>query len=254
MWNWAREVDDKKHWPDNLKTLKEASLCFLSFWLSCGYWLARDWQEDCYFCTDKWLIQWCVVWATLSYFLQGEVCYKCCEGAPAGEASLFFITCFPFVLSQNLFLVVSNVLPKLGKPKGSSYKLLCHMHSGSVSCHCKQCSVWPALLPASACAWNIIHQDIAFYNVMPLWDTCLAWESHQHAWPWHTQPASPSMFQRLQAVPNSQYQSRKLPLLESLRFFELPAKKNKNLYCWLGFSKTAGLTMFTACQRREHLF
>ena len=78
------------------------------------------------------------------------------------------------------------------------------MHSGSVSCHRKQCSVWPALLPASASAWNIIHQDISFYNVMPLWLTCLAWESHPHAWHWHAQPASSSKFQRWQAIPNSQ--------------------------------------------------
>ena len=105
---------------------------------------------------------------------------------------------------------VSEALPSEGKDdlggnmqKGSSDKLLCHMHSGSVSCHCKQCSVWPALLPASACAWNTIHQDISFYNVMPLWLTCLAWVSHQHAWTWHTQPASSSKLQRSQAMPNS---------------------------------------------------
>ena len=90
------------------------------------------------------------------------------------------------------------------KQKGSSYRLLCHMHSGSVSCHRKQCSVWPALLPASASTWNIIHQDISFYNVMPLWLTCLAWESHPHAWRWRAQPASSSKFQRWQAIPNSQ--------------------------------------------------
>ena len=90
------------------------------------------------------------------------------------------------------------------RQKGSSFRLLCHMHSGSVSCHCKQCSVWPALLPASASTWNIIHQDISFYNVMPLWLTCLAWESHPHAWHWHAQPASSSKFQRWQAIPNSQ--------------------------------------------------
>lgn len=43
---------------------------------------------------------------------------------------------------------VSEALPSEGKDdlggnmqKGSSDKLLCHMHSGSVSCHCKQCSV-----------------------------------------------------------------------------------------------------------------
>ena len=90
------------------------------------------------------------------------------------------------------------------RQKGSSFRLLCHMHSGSVSCHCKQCSVWPALLPASASTWNIIHQDISFYNVMPLWLTCLAWECHPHAWRWHAQPASSSKFQRWQAIPNSQ--------------------------------------------------
>jgi len=68
------------------------------------------------------------------------------------------------------------------------------MHSGLVSCHCKQGSVWPALLPALACAWNIIHQDIRLYSLKPLWVTCLAWESHQHTWHWHAQPASSSQF------------------------------------------------------------
>ena len=35
---------------------------------------------------------------------------------------------------------------RTGLQNGSSSKLLCHRHSGSVSYHCKQCSVWPALL------------------------------------------------------------------------------------------------------------
>ena len=105
--------------------------------------------------------------------------------------------------------------------EGSSYRRFCHMHSGSVSCHCKQCSVWPALLPASASAWNIIHQDITSYNLMPLWLTCLAWESHPHAWAWHTHPASPSKFLRWQAMPN----------------FKSFCKLQLHIVSWHGFGK-----------------
>jgi len=115
---------------------------------------------------------------------------------------------------------------KTSLQKGSSSKLLCHMHSGSVSYHCKQCSVWPALLPASACAWNIIHQDMSLYSFMPLWLTCLAWESHQHAWHWHAQPVTPSQFLAI----TGRAQLRSKPehfLLPKFRFFEPQQKKQK---------------------------
>lgn len=102
------------------------------------------------------------------------------------------------------------------------------MHSGSVSYHCKQCSVWPALLPASACAWNIIHQDMSLYSVMPLWLTCLAWESHQHAWHWQEQLVTPSQFLAITGIAQLRLKCKHLLPCPNFRFLSL-SEKNKNL-------------------------
>lgn len=103
------------------------------------------------------------------------------------------------------------------------------MHSGSVSYHCKQCSVWPALLPASACAWNIIHQDMSLYSVMPLWLTCLAWESHQHAWHWQEQLVTPSQFLAITGIAQLRLKCKHL-LPAQIFVFWASAKKIKILF------------------------
>lgn len=110
-------------------------------------------------------------------------------------------TVFSFQLKNYFARFFFRIRQLSSRQKEVVVRCSCHMCSDSVSCHCKQCSVWPALLPASACAWNIIHQDISFYNVMPLWLACLAWVSHQRTWSWQTQLTPSSMFRNNRQSP-----------------------------------------------------